>query len=40
MNFVNAGHYNTERLGIMNLGKLIQKKFKIAVEFVEVPNDV
>ena len=40
INFVNAGHYNTERLGVMNLGKLIQKKFKIAVEFVEVPNDV
>jgi dinuclear metal center YbgI/SA1388 family protein len=40
INFINAGHYNTERLGVMNLGKLIQKKFKIAVEFVEVPNDI
>jgi len=40
INFINAGHYNTERLGVMNLGKLIQKKFKIAVEFVEVPNEV
>jgi len=40
INFVNAGHYNTERLGVMNLGKLIQKKFKIAVEFVEVPNEI
>jgi len=39
-NFISAGHYNTEKLGIQNLGKLIAKKFKVAVEFVDVPNEV
>ncbi|MEA1963318.1 MAG: Nif3-like dinuclear metal center hexameric protein [Patescibacteria group bacterium] len=40
INFINAGHYNTEKIGIQNLGKLIAKKFKIKVEFVDVPCDV
>lgn len=40
INFINAGHYNTEREGIRNLGNLVAKKFKVAVEFVDVPNDV
>ena len=40
MNFINAGHYNTEKMGIKNLGDLIAKKFKIKVEFVDIPCDV
>lgn len=40
INFINAGHYNTEKLGIKNLGELIAKKFKIKVEFVDVPCDI
>lgn len=40
MNFINAGHYNTEKLGVQNLGKLIAKKFKVEVEFVDIPCDV
>ena len=40
INFINAGHYNTEKMGIQNLGKLIAKKFKVKVEFVDVPCDV
>ena len=40
INFINAGHYNTEKLGVQNLGKLIAKKFKIRVEFVDVPCEV
>jgi len=40
MNIINAGHYNTEKIGIVNLGKLIKKKFKVGVEFVDVPNEV
>lgn len=40
INFINAGHYNTEKLGIQNLGKLIAKKFKIEVEFVDIPCDI
>ncbi len=39
-NFINAGHYNTEKLGIQNLGKLIEKKFKIKAEFVDIPCEV
>ncbi len=40
MNFINAGHYNTEKLGIQNLGKLVAQKFKVKVEFVDIPCDV
>ena len=40
INFINAGHYNMEKMGIQNLGKLIAKKFKIKVEFVDVPCNV
>ncbi len=40
MNFINAGHYNTEKLGILNLGNLIARKFNIKVEFVDIPCDV
>jgi dinuclear metal center YbgI/SA1388 family protein len=39
INFIHAGHYNTEKLGIQNLGNLIAKKFKIKVEFVDIPCD-
>ena len=40
INYINAGHYNTEKLGIQNLGKLIEKKFKVKAEFVDVPCEV
>lgn len=40
INYINAGHYNTEKLGIQNLGKLLEKKFKIKAEFVDVPCEV
>ncbi|MCK5062097.1 hypothetical protein KAR28_06155 [Candidatus Parcubacteria bacterium] len=31
---------HTEKLGIQNLGKLIAKKFKVKVDFIDVPCDV
>lgn len=40
INFINAGHYNTEKLGVQNLGNLIAKKFKIKVEFIDVPCEI
>lgn len=40
INFIAAGHYNTEKLGVQNLGEKIAKKFGIKVEFVDVPCDV
>ena len=40
INFINAGHYNTEKLGIINLGKLVEKKFGIKTEFIDIPCDI
>lgn len=40
INYISAGHYNTEKLGIQNLGKLVEKKFKVKSEFVDVPCEV
>ncbi|MFH0891172.1 MAG: Nif3-like dinuclear metal center hexameric protein [Candidatus Falkowbacteria bacterium] len=40
INLVNAGHYNTEKTGIRNLGDLVAKKFKIKVEFVDIPCSI
>lgn len=40
MNFINAGHYNTEKLGVQKLGELLAEKFKISVEFIDIPCEV
>lgn len=40
INLISAGHYNTEKLGVQNLGNLIAEKFKIKVEFVDIPCDI
>lgn len=40
INFINAGHYNTEKEGIRNLGELVAKKFKVEAEFIDVPNEI
>ncbi|NMC64117.1 MAG: Nif3-like dinuclear metal center hexameric protein [SAR324 cluster bacterium] len=40
MNLINAGHYNTEKLGVENLLKLLSKKFKIETHFVDIPCNV
>lgn len=40
INIINAGHYNTEKLGVKNLGNLIARKFEISFEFVDVPCGV
>ena len=40
INFINAWHYNTEKLGIQNLGNLIASKFDIEVEFVNIPCEI
>jgi len=37
-NFINLGHYYSERPGIITLMNLIKEKFKIETEFIEVPN--
>ena len=40
IHFVSAGHYATEKFGVLALSDLINKKFKIDVTFVEIPNPV
>jgi dinuclear metal center YbgI/SA1388 family protein len=40
MNYINAGHYNTEKLGIQNLGKLVSEKFNIEMKFIDIPCEV
>ena len=37
LNFINAGHYNTEKLGVQNLGKLVSETFNIETKFVDIP---
>ena len=39
-NFIAAGHYNTERLGVQSLGELLQERFGVETFFIEVSNDV
>lgn len=38
-NFIAAGHYNTERLGVQALGNVLREHFGIETFFVEVAND-
>lgn len=40
LNYLNAGHYNTERFGIQTLGQKIREKFTIPCEFIDIPNPV
>jgi dinuclear metal center YbgI/SA1388 family protein len=40
INFISAGHYNSERLGVIALGKLLEDEFDIKAEFIDVPNPI
>lgn len=40
INFIAAGHYNTEKLGVIALGELIEQRFGIATRFIDVPNSL
>lgn len=40
LTFIEAGHYHSERPGVIALGDLLSEKFDIDVEFVEIPNPV
>lgn len=40
ISMVAAGHYTTETIGLHELSRVIQARFKVAVEFVDVPNVV
>lgn len=40
MNFIAAGHYNSEKFGVQALGKHIADKFGLESEFVDIPNPI
>ena len=40
IHFIAAGHYATERFGVLALGEHIKEKFELDVEFVDIPNPV
>jgi dinuclear metal center YbgI/SA1388 family protein len=40
VHYLAAGHYATERLGILALGDHLEEKFGLEIEFVDIPNPV
>jgi len=40
IHYIAAGHYATERFGIMALGQHLAEKFGLNVEFIDIPNPV
>ncbi len=40
INFINAWHHNTEKFGVQELGKLLEKKFKVTTNFINIANEV
>jgi dinuclear metal center YbgI/SA1388 family protein len=40
INFISAGHYNSEKPGIWALEKLIKSKFKVETKFIDIPNPI
>jgi len=40
INFIAAGHYNTEKTGVWALEKLLRAKFKVKTLFIDIPNPV
>ncbi|HVT57431.1 MAG TPA: Nif3-like dinuclear metal center hexameric protein [Thermoanaerobaculia bacterium] len=40
VHYLAAGHYATERLGVRALGDHLERRFGIAIDFIDVPNPV
>lgn len=40
INCIALGHYNSEKIGVLALMKLLQKKFKVAVQFIDIANPI
>ncbi|HVB75008.1 MAG TPA: Nif3-like dinuclear metal center hexameric protein [Ktedonobacteraceae bacterium] len=40
VNFIAAGHYNSEKIGVQALGGLLQEQFGVETFFCDVPNNV
>ncbi len=40
LNFIHAGHYNTEKFGIQALGEKLKQEFSLPYKFIDIPNPV
>ncbi|MDH4127593.1 MAG: Nif3-like dinuclear metal center hexameric protein [Spirochaetota bacterium] len=40
INFIAAGHYNTEKLGVQAISERVAKEFNIKHTFIDIPNTV
>lgn len=40
LNFVHAGHYNTEKFGVQALGEKLNQQFNLYCKFIDIPNPV
>jgi len=40
LNFIHAGHYNTEKFGVQALGEKLEQQFKINCRFIDIPNPI
>ena len=40
LNFIHAGHYNTEKFGVQALGEQLQREFAVSCEFIDIPNPI
>ena len=39
LNYIALGHYSSEKLGVQNLSREIQKNFECEIEFIDIKND-
>jgi putative NIF3 family GTP cyclohydrolase 1 type 2 len=40
IHFISAGHYATEKFGVIALGELLKKQFDVSVTFIDIENPV
>lgn len=40
MTFIEAGHYHSEKIGVIALGDLLRQRYELTVEFIDLPNPV
>ena len=40
IHFISAGHYATEKFGIIALGKLLSQRFDVETSFIDIKNPV
>jgi dinuclear metal center YbgI/SA1388 family protein len=40
IHFIAAGHYATEKFGVIALGKHLMEKFSLKIKFIDIPNPV